>query len=125
MLAPFRTPFMTGVSQVQVAPLATAPAVVLTTVAAVEDTAPVVASYASLAFRTRSLSTKSWADEAMALVDSFHSLDSLNSCCIVSMKTCHGVLSPWGGGGGGSSFFFSFFLSPASSSPSFPSSFAS
>ncbi len=37
----------------------------------------------------------------MALVDSFHSFEALNSDCSVSVKTCHGDLFPCGGGGGG------------------------
>ena len=49
---------------------------------------------------------KSFTPADSCLVESFHSFEAWNSFFRVSVKTCHGVLSPCGGGGGASSFFF-------------------
>ena len=64
---------------------------------------------------------KECAEEARALVLSFHSFEALNSDFRVSVNTCHGDLSPCGGGGGGGCFFFSWpldFSPPDSPVPS-------
>ena len=58
---------------------------------------------------------KECAEEARALVLSFHSLEALNSDLSVSVKTCQGDLSPCGGGGGGASFSFWRSFGPESS----------
>lgn len=83
----------------------------------VDDAAPEAAEYAARALLTDSFSVNWCAEDAIALVDSFHSLEALNSDCRVSVKTCHGDLFPCGGGGG-ASFFFSCF--PCSSFPRRP-----
>lgn len=112
-LTPARTPFTTGVSQVHAAPWPSAFPVVLIADEVVEAAVPDAAEYAARAFFTDSLSVNWCAEDAKALVDSFHSLEALNSLRKVSVNTCQGVLSPCGGGGGGSSFFFCSFCSPS------------
>lgn len=72
----------------------------------VEDAAPEAAEYAARALLTDSFSVNWCAEDAIALVDSFHSLEALNSDCRVSVNTCHGDLFPCGGGGGGGASFF-------------------
>ena len=102
--APCRTPRTTGVSQVHAALEPMARPVVFSADEARVPAASEAAEYAARARFTDSLSLNWCAEEARALVDSFHSFDALNSFCRVSVKTCHGVLSPCGGGGAASSF---------------------
>ena len=93
-VAPLRTPFMAVVSHVHAAPWPSARPVVFSASEVREPAASEAALYAERARFTDSLSENWCALDASALVDSFHSLEALNSFWSVSVKTCQGDLSP-------------------------------